>query len=58
VLALDAHQVVERQVGYEDSVLCAKFGFAPGSEPHSLCMLDLSELRRNDRELRARTALP
>jgi hypothetical protein len=54
----DTDVVRALQVDYEDSALCAKFGFPTGSDKHIACKLDLLDLRIADEKLVFATSLP
>jgi hypothetical protein len=47
--------VVFWQVDQEDATLCAKFGFAPGTQRYGACKLDLLDLRKHDEALQSGT---
>jgi hypothetical protein len=51
-------QMVVQQVDFEDSALCAKFGFVTGTANYTSCKLDLLDLRRSDERLVAATSVP
>jgi hypothetical protein len=55
---IDAEQTAMQQIDYEDATLCAKFGFAAGSDRYGACMLDLLDLRRSHAILMTNTSLP
>ena len=38
-------QAIDQKIDPEDGALCAKFGFAPGPNPHSDCKAALADLR-------------
>lgn len=51
-------QAIQEQIGYEDGILCRKFGFAAGTQDHAGCKLDLADLRRRHEQLRAAYDFP
>jgi hypothetical protein len=57
-VSIETELTMTAQVDYENATLCAKFGFARGTEKHAACKLDLLDLRRSDEELLAATSLP
>jgi hypothetical protein len=54
----DTELTVMQQVGYEDSVLCRKFGFVAGTVKYAGCLADLLDLRHNHERLMADASLP
>jgi hypothetical protein len=54
----EAEQAMAQQIDYEDGALCAKFGFAAGTENYLSCKLDLADLRRNHEKLLAAGSTP
>ena len=57
-VSIETELTVTTQVDYENAALCAKFGFARGTDEHAACKLDLLDLRRRHEELLAATRLP
>jgi hypothetical protein len=54
----DSERAMAQQVGYEDEALCARFGFAAGTEKHFACKLDLLELRHSHARMLEANSLP
>jgi hypothetical protein len=55
---INAERTAMQEIDYEDSTLCAKFGFAAGSDKYAACMLDLLDLRHGHERLMADAMLP
>ncbi len=49
---------IQEQIGYEDGILCQKFGFGAGTQEYAGCKLDLADLRRRHERLRAAHDFP
>ena len=47
-----------QQIDYEDEALCARLGFAVGTDKHFACKLDLLALRRSHENMLAANTLP
>jgi hypothetical protein len=54
----ESEQVMVQQIDYEDGALCARFGFASGSDKYLSCKLDLLDLRRRHEVLSAGRSIP
>ncbi len=57
-LGAQVEQAIQAQIDYEDDTLCQKFGFAPGTQEHTGCKLDLADLRHRHEQLRAASEFP
>jgi hypothetical protein len=54
----DSEHSMAQQINYEDEALCAKFGFAAGTDKHFACKLDLLDLRHSHERMLAENTLP
>jgi hypothetical protein len=54
----DTEHAMAQQIDYEDGALCTRFGFAPGSDRHFACKLDLRDLRHSHERLLTAGGLP
>lgn len=52
-VAGDMQRAIEAQINDEDARVCEHLGFPAGTTQYTTCQLDLLDLRRSDRELRA-----
>ena len=50
--------IVAQQIDYENEALCARFGFAVGTDKHFACKLDLLDLRHSHENMLAENTLP
>jgi hypothetical protein len=54
----DSQHAMAQQIDYEDTALCARFGFAAGTDKHFACKLDLRDLRRSHERMLDAISLP
>ena len=57
-LVAEREHAVAQQIDYENEALCARFGFAVGTDKHFACKLDLLALRRSHENMLAANTLP